>query len=162
MKSSQIFRDSCMAINISEIQKQSNSLCIFFAANAHLGRQQNRCGYFLQSKFKNEYFTIAHQFYQGEILTAQILNQKRTITTSYFKALKSSLPDLLYRQNLSGLVFSDQIKSRKVSKKIWFLDIGGQLQLQNKYLNYHYDYFFKCFDAIYFDALVEPSIYLIK
>lgn len=75
-------RDSLMAINVINRQKQANAKIILWGHNLHLAKDKlsgyKAMGYYLNKQYHNNYFNIAFDTYEGSVNTIS-LNQDETI-----------------------------------------------------------------------------------
>lgn len=166
-----LHRDSCMAKNISSIHDFSKKQCFVIAANGHvMATNESKypmMGGHLKNKYGGNYFVIASQYYEGDLLEVDVIDGKRAILQKvlnppFKKSLSYKINQILQPKNDTLVIISETYgKTKKLFKrKILGQDMGtGRSDYKKAGL-----VFFDPgeYDAIYFIKSVTPSVNLAK
>ena len=159
-----LFRDSCMAVNISLIKENSDGKLFIISANGHCVNYENvnTMGTILKRKYGDKYFIIAAQYYQGSVLEPRVIDGVRNIVEIGVNPLKKSLPYKLRKLvcNKETLVYisisTDEELNLLFESNLLYQDFGSYRHKFKK-SGYYYVIPRKSFDAIYYIPEVFPS-----
>lgn len=168
------YRDSCMARNIIEWQKNNaNSKGIYYAHNAHVsntnktyknGFQKTRSGWWLKQAYGHNYYTIATDFHTGTFNAYK--SHKRSKNSRYQpiyidKVSRKSLARSIH-SNVSPISFLET-KNNIAIKDRYLTHIGIGYSGKNKRGDTFYRYYnnlpLQLFDAVFYFKKTKESKY---
>ncbi len=167
-----LYRDSCMANNTIALSNFTGKQSVVLAANGHV-MANNKSKYpmmggHVKNQFKDDYFVIASQYYEGALLEVDVINGERVILKKKLDPpIKKALPYKLFTQlkpQNDSLIFVSSGNNkidRLFSKKAFGQDMGtGRGGSDYKRIGL---VFFKPgeYDAVYFIRNVQASVNLV-
>jgi hypothetical protein len=161
------FRDSCMYDNVKFLKELNGNVGVVIAANFHtfkFPKYAKNMGTYLFKYFKNEYFIICSQFYEGNLLLPKKNEQVGYIRDfQYIPPLKKSISYYIYHylnpKESQLFVLKDYDKSNSKFHKKYYLQDFGAGDADNFNLNYKKAVPSQFCDAILFNLKAYTTKY---
>ncbi len=141
------FRDSCMGNNIVDyLMLNSLKKGIYFAHNEHVGKMESpqtknniiyrRAGSFINERLKNDYYSIALDFYKGQFNAINFVNDEYRMEIFSIKKSKSISKYLSKDINHVKFISRDNLSKRKKIKINSIGAVYGRSKNGNKIYRY--------------------------